>query len=93
MPPNYRFELDNCELDWTYPDNTFDFIHIRCLIGSIKDWVKVYSESLRCLKPGGWLEHTDFSIIIQSDDSISIPISYGGNTMRYRFCWPGFEMR
>jgi len=72
VPPNCRFELDNCEQEWTYPDNTFDYIHIRCLLGSIKDWVKVYRECMRCLKPGGWLEHTDFSIIIQSDDG-SVP--------------------
>ena len=72
VPPNCKFELDNCELEWTYPDNTFDYIHIRCMLGSIKDWVKVYRECMRCLKPGGWLEHLDYSVILQSDDG-SVP--------------------
>ncbi len=72
VPSNCRFELDNCEEEWTYADNTFDYIHIRCLLGSIKDWAQVYRECLRCLKPGGWLEHTDYSIILQSDDG-SVP--------------------
>jgi len=68
VPPNCKFELDNCELDWTFDDNTFDYIHIRCLLGCVSDWAKVYRECLRCLKPGGWLEHTDYSIILQSED-------------------------
>jgi len=46
----------------------FDYIHFRCLLGCVHDWTKVYRECMRCLKPGGWLEHTDNSIIIQSDD-------------------------
>ena len=72
MPPNCKFELDDCSLDWTYPANTFDFIHIRCLLGSIKDWIKVYRECLRCLRPGGWLEHADYSVHITADDG-SLP--------------------
>jgi len=71
-PPNCSFQLDDASLDWTFPDNTFDFIHIRCLIGCMKDWVKVYRECYRCLKPGGWLEHTDFGIRGISDDN-SLP--------------------
>jgi SAM-dependent methyltransferase len=68
-PPNCSFQLDDASLDWTFADNTFDFIHIRCLLGSIKDWVKVYRECYRCLKPGGWLEHTDFGVESCSDDN------------------------
>jgi hypothetical protein len=41
-------------------------------MGSVEDWTKLYSEALRCLKPGGWLEHTDFAIHITSDDG-SVP--------------------
>lgn len=76
VPPNCTFELDNCELNWTYPDESFDYIHIRGLVGCIKDWEGLYREALRCLKPGGWLEQTEFALPIRAnqgelpDDSI-----------------------
>ena len=67
VPPNCRFELDNCELAWTYPSKTFDYIHIRGLVGCIRDWTTLYGECLRCLKPGGWLEHQEFALPISGD--------------------------
>ncbi|KAK0611407.1 S-adenosyl-L-methionine-dependent methyltransferase [Immersiella caudata] len=72
VPPNCTFELDDVTQPWTFSENQFDLIHIRCLMGSIEDWTKLYSEAFRCLKPGGWLEHTDFNIRITSDDG-SVP--------------------
>ena len=42
------------------------------MLGSIEDWVKLYKQAYRCLKPGGWLEHSDFSVTFQSDDG-SVP--------------------
>lgn len=72
MPPNCRFELDNCELHWTYPDNSLDYIHIRGLVGCVKDWVTLYRECLRCLKPGGWLEQQEFALPIAANEG-SLP--------------------
>lgn len=46
-PPNVKFEVDDCELDWTFPENHFDYIHIRILTGSIKDWPRLYSQAMR----------------------------------------------
>lgn len=71
-PPNCKFELDDASLDWTFADNSFDFIHIRYLLGSIADWPKLYQQAYRCLKPGGWIEHTDSDVHIQADDD-SLP--------------------
>ena len=68
VPTNCRFELHDAQTRWHYPDNYFDFVHVRCLMGSIKDWPALYSEIFRCLKPGGWFEHLDYSIDIASDD-------------------------
>jgi ubiquinone/menaquinone biosynthesis C-methylase UbiE len=68
IPPNCKFELDDAQLPWTFPDNYFDFVHIRCLMGSIKDWPALYKEVYRCLKPGGWFEHVDYSIDTKCDD-------------------------
>lgn len=72
VPPNCKFELDDVSQDWTYPDNTFDYIHIRFMFGCFKDWTRLYRECLRCLKPGGWLEHQEVSLRMGSDDG-SIP--------------------
>ncbi|KKA28523.1 hypothetical protein TD95_004603, partial [Thielaviopsis punctulata] len=68
VPPNLRFELDDAQKPWAYPDNYFDFIHMRVLLGSIRDWPALYAEIFRCLKPGGWFEHYDFSYVPKSDD-------------------------
>lgn len=71
-PPNCKFEIDDASQLWTFPDNTFDYIHIRFMLGCFKDWTHVYKECLRCLKPGGWVEHQDYSVRLYSDDG-SLP--------------------
>jgi hypothetical protein len=38
---------------------TFDYIHIRGLDGSIKDWSTTLRAALRCLRPGGLVELSD----------------------------------
>jgi SAM-dependent methyltransferase len=38
VPPNVKFKIDDCEAEWTYPDNYFDYIHIQGLSGCVKDW-------------------------------------------------------
>ncbi|KAH8177943.1 methyltransferase domain-containing protein [Sarocladium implicatum] len=73
VPPNCKFELEDAELLWTYPDNHFDYIHTRLLIGSIKDWAKFYAQVYRCLKPGGWFEHCDYDPAVYSDDGTVVP--------------------
>ncbi|KAH6688257.1 S-adenosyl-L-methionine-dependent methyltransferase [Plectosphaerella plurivora] len=75
VPPNCRFELDDAQLPWSFPDNHFDFIHMRLLMGSIKDWPFLYSEVMRCLKPGGWLEHMDYDPHVYCDDNSFSPTS------------------
>lgn len=45
VPPNCRFEIDDARDDWTYPNDYFDFIHIRSLFGGIEDWDKLWKEA------------------------------------------------
>jgi len=60
LPPNLKFEIDDAEKQWSWPDDTFDFIHIRSMFGSIADWDALYRQAFRCLKPGGYIEdHTN----------------------------------
>jgi SAM-dependent methyltransferase len=68
VPPNCRFELDDAELDWTYAPNSFDFIHMRYLMGAIGDFPRLYEQVFKALKPGGWIEHMELSVIFECDD-------------------------
>jgi hypothetical protein len=42
---------------WTWPNNKFDYLHVRGLLGCIADWSKFYKEAFRVTAPGGWMEH------------------------------------
>src|SRR5690554_4751041 len=59
VPSNCKFEIDDVELEWTYPANHFDFIHLRNLAQSINDWPLLLKRAVNCLKPGGYLEISD----------------------------------
>ncbi|KAH7635873.1 S-adenosyl-L-methionine-dependent methyltransferase, partial [Sordaria sp. MPI-SDFR-AT-0083] len=68
-PPNVRFEIDDYNKEWTYNSNFFDFIHLRWLSGTVRDWSAFYKEAYRCCKPGGYIEHMDASSgTVYSDD-------------------------
>ncbi|KAK3502285.1 S-adenosyl-L-methionine-dependent methyltransferase [Neurospora crassa] len=56
VPANVRFELDDCNQEWTWPPNTFDFIHARMLLGVIEDWYLFHRQAFRTCKPGGYVE-------------------------------------
>lgn len=45
VPPNCRFELDDAEKEWTWPWNSFDFIHLRNLAQAIMDWPRLLSQA------------------------------------------------
>ncbi|RYN65472.1 hypothetical protein AA0117_g12136 [Alternaria alternata] len=67
-PPNVKFELDDVQLEWTYQPNSFDYIHVRCMLGAIQDWAHLYREIYKCTKPGGYIEHLEISIMFKSED-------------------------
>ncbi|KAI8648345.1 hypothetical protein NCS56_01518800 [Fusarium sp. Ph1] len=47
VPPNCRFEIDDVSLRWTWPENEFDFVYLRTMFGSFKDWQHVFNEAYR----------------------------------------------
>lgn len=59
VPPNLKFQIDDVQLDWTFDEDTFDFIHVRYMHGAIDDWGKLYRQMFHCLKPGGWFQHIE----------------------------------
>ncbi|KAH7130943.1 S-adenosyl-L-methionine-dependent methyltransferase [Dactylonectria macrodidyma] len=68
VPPNLEFQIDDASQEWTFAPETFDFIHIRYLQGTIEDWERLYKEAFRALKPGGWIQHIEPDLQILSDN-------------------------
>lgn len=66
-------EIEDCSSEWTFPEETFDYIHARWLIGSISDWTALYKEAYRALKPGGWFETHEPSAEVTSEDGTVTP--------------------
>jgi len=69
VPPNCKFMIDDMESDFCWEENTFDYIHIRTLFGTIRDWPRLYRQCFHVLKPGGYLEHTEFSAQFIAEDN------------------------
>lgn len=68
VPPNLRFEIEDCTMAWTFAPNSFDYIHMRFLVGSIDDWDALMRRAFEACKPGGYVESMEPSAYIESDD-------------------------
>ena len=87
QPPNCEFEVDDCTSAWVYPDDHFDFVHIRGLFGSIGDWPALYGDIFKHTKPGGYLEQVEFSVVNRSQDD-----RLAGNSTLQRWSHYGMEI-
>ena len=68
VPPNVIFliqDIEDIEEDW---GQKFDFIHVRCMAGSIKDWPRLMRHIFRNLAPGGRVEFQEIENTLYSDD-------------------------
>jgi SAM-dependent methyltransferase len=69
IPPNCEFIIDDIESEWPYQTSqAFDLIHMRTMMGAIKDWGKLFSSCFTHCKPGGWIEVQESDAWILSDD-------------------------
>jgi hypothetical protein len=68
VPPNCAFEIEDVNMEWTYPMNHFDFIHVRELFGCVRDWDVFFAESFKHIIPGGYIEILEHSVVPVSDD-------------------------
>jgi SAM-dependent methyltransferase len=60
VPANLTFEIADAAEPWPWPPGTFDFIHMRSLIGGgIRDWQALVRTAFHHLRPGGQLEYTE----------------------------------
>ncbi|KAL3466089.1 S-adenosyl-L-methionine-dependent methyltransferase [Aspergillus heterothallicus] len=76
VPPNVEFVIDDCTEEWLYEKNSFDYIHIRGMYGSVGDWDALYKKAYAHLKPGGYLEHWEQSVQAKSDDGTTTGTVY-----------------
>ncbi|KAF4815446.1 Secondary metabolism regulator laeA [Colletotrichum tropicale] len=66
VPTNCKFQIDDIEQPWTWPDNHFDFIHIRNLEGCISNWTDLYKQAFESMAPGGYIEVKEHDIELRS---------------------------
>lgn len=89
-PPNVKFIVDDCLLDWMWPEDHFDFIHVRGLYGSVQSWTDLDRKILQHLKPGGWYEHVEIGCQGLADH-VKLPEDHVFNTWAQSF-YKGGEM-
>ena len=69
VPDNVHFEIDDVEArEWAWPDNYFDYIHSRFMIGSISSWQRLIRKAFQHTKPGGYFELQELNCRFYSDD-------------------------
>lgn len=73
VPPNVRFQVDDATDQWAFPENSFDFIHVRTMAGSIKDWPQFLNQAYKHLKPGGQIELSEGRTHFCCDDGTYDP--------------------
>lgn len=67
VPPNLQFEVDDFESDWSY-SQPFDFIHGREMEGMVKDFDRLFAQTYKYLRPGGWAEFQTIELNCFCDD-------------------------
>ncbi|KAL1982336.1 hypothetical protein VTN96DRAFT_1430 [Rasamsonia emersonii] len=68
VPPNVRFIIDDATQEWEFPKESFDFIYVRGLAGSIRDWPSFLEQCYRHLRPGGKIELSECRTHMECDD-------------------------
>ena len=54
IPPNTTFEIDDMEDEWTFQNNSFDYIHMRTLAGSFSDWDAILAQAYKWVSRVGY---------------------------------------
>ncbi|KAI9029644.1 S-adenosyl-L-methionine-dependent methyltransferase [Phycomyces nitens] len=64
-PSNVSFHSGNVLERMPFEDNTFDFVNMRLFILALRkeEWHKVLKEIFRVLKPGGYIQSTECSML------------------------------
>ncbi|KAF6798902.1 SAM-dependent methyltransferase [Colletotrichum sojae] len=65
-PPNCKFQIDDIEQPWTWPEGHFDYIRVSNMEGCVADWSKFYEQAFKALRPGGYIEIKEHDIELKS---------------------------
>ncbi|EXJ84138.1 hypothetical protein A1O3_04805 [Capronia epimyces CBS 606.96] len=76
VPPNARFEVDDANEEWTFPEQHFDFIHARTICAGIRDFPQFLAKCYAHLKPGGKIEVSEGRANFFCDDDTFPADSY-----------------
>ncbi|TPX08636.1 uncharacterized protein E0L32_009825 [Thyridium curvatum] len=68
VPPNVHFQIDDFTQEWTFADNSLDYVHFRWLVGTVTDWAALFKQAYKALKPGGWIESFECNGYFESED-------------------------
>ncbi|KAG0643522.1 S-adenosyl-L-methionine-dependent methyltransferase [Tuber brumale] len=72
VPPNCKFQVDDAEANWSF-DESFDLIHSRHLMTSIRNWPRYLEQIYKAVKPGGWVQMVEHDFVLASDDNSLAP--------------------
>ncbi|KAN0122805.1 S-adenosyl-L-methionine-dependent methyltransferase [Hyaloscypha variabilis] len=60
VPENVKFLIDDAEQeDWAVPEDYYDYIHTRFMMGCFQDFPGIIKQGFKHTKPGGWMESQD----------------------------------
>lgn len=68
VPPNCSFEVLDVEDEWMLKKNSYDLIHAREMLMSIRDYPKLFAQGFEHLKPGGYFEVSSSIASPKTDD-------------------------
>lgn len=77
VPPNVHFLIDDVEDEWV-ESKPYDLIHMRHSCAYLKDVDRLLRQCYTNLRPGGWVEFSDFGGYLLCDDG-TMPDDYPVN--------------
>ncbi|KAK3299596.1 S-adenosyl-L-methionine-dependent methyltransferase [Chaetomium fimeti] len=85
VPPNLQFEMEDATQAWTFKEDSFDFVHIRYMFGSVVDWDALFAQAYRVLRPGGYIESLEADARMYATDGTVLdgsPLDQWGKVFR-----------
>ncbi|EFX03220.1 hypothetical protein CMQ_3149 [Grosmannia clavigera kw1407] len=73
LPPNVKFIIDDVEDEWLTVHRKYEYVHARNLISFTGNPSKLLARCYENMKPGAWIEVSDFGADVLCDDGTMPP--------------------